>query len=673
MKLNSISGNTSVVIGGMTENKFGIIANDKMYNILSNGIYVDKIKAPIRELATNAYDAHVSCNKKDIPFLVHIPQKDEPYFSIRDYGEGLDSNQIETLYTTYGWSNKNDSNKYVGCLGLGSKSPFSYTDSFEIHSVKNSKKYIYRCFMDCGIPCVMKFDEYDTVEESGMLIKFDVKEFDIHEFFYKSLSVFKWFKVKPITNVSFDYPEFKIEDGVIINGEEGILMGNVFYPSLFLIHDYIVKNKLESQDDNFINFILNHQYRNLTICASIGDYDIAVSREEISQINKNEEKAYLFLRQWYEKQQIKIKEHIDKFKGNDIEKYLELIKIKNSKSWINVADWSKNTTIDFYNNGKHTFLSTNIHKKCSLKKINIKCNIPSWTKQMIPLQCVTYSPNGTCKKIYQKYVVDNHINLLVTSDKNICDKIVSMGIKQLDLSNYQYVKENKVEKLDGVLYNYDFINNKHRCTCSKYTIKTALEEYGAIFYIPFYNNRPDGNIAFKMVDDWICVLKNFFKKPIFISYRNETKTLKDTPKCFNVLELMNNIFKDFNKFNHIKYLCNFSLTTGEKSFFNNIKLNKNLMENNVVNAYDIINKNCQVFDYYKEYHSLNRHEKIFLNLFSSFNNYGVVKSLNDYVYKNFPLLTHIIGWNKLTNDDIKNIQEYVELIENKKIMEKNNE
>ena len=30
---------------------------------------------------------------------------------------------MEELYTTYGASNKNDSNDFTGCLGLGSKSP----------------------------------------------------------------------------------------------------------------------------------------------------------------------------------------------------------------------------------------------------------------------------------------------------------------------------------------------------------------------------------------------------------------------------------------------------------------------------------------------------------------------------------------------------------------------
>jgi len=170
MKMNSSNGTTAVVIGDMPDKKFGIIANDKMYDILSSKIYTDKITAPIRELATNAYDAHIANHNESKPFDIHIPTENELYFSISDYGDGMDGQTIEELYTTYGFSDKSSSNKFTGCLGLGSKSPFAYTDSFEVHSVKDYIKYVYKCYMESGIPHVMKFDEFSTNEESGVLV-----------------------------------------------------------------------------------------------------------------------------------------------------------------------------------------------------------------------------------------------------------------------------------------------------------------------------------------------------------------------------------------------------------------------------------------------------------------------------------------------------------------------
>ena len=128
----------TLMVGDLTEKAFGILANGKMFNILSSKIYTDKIAAPLRELACNAYDAHVAAGKKNVPFDVFIPTYDNPTFYIEDFGVGMDAQEIEELYSTYGASTKTDSNKFVGCLGLGSKSPFAYTDNFTVVSRKNT-------------------------------------------------------------------------------------------------------------------------------------------------------------------------------------------------------------------------------------------------------------------------------------------------------------------------------------------------------------------------------------------------------------------------------------------------------------------------------------------------------------------------------------------------------
>jgi len=93
MKLNEKV--TEVFECDENEKKFNIIANDKMFKILSSKIYANKILAPIRELSTNAYDAHVECGKKEIPFEVHVPSSKEKYFSVRDFGKGLFPKEVE--------------------------------------------------------------------------------------------------------------------------------------------------------------------------------------------------------------------------------------------------------------------------------------------------------------------------------------------------------------------------------------------------------------------------------------------------------------------------------------------------------------------------------------------------------------------------------------------------
>lgn len=83
------------------EKAFSIKATGKAFKVLSSSLYKDKIRAVIRELSCNAYDAHIAAGKKDIPFLIHLPNPIEQFFLIRDYGTGLSQEDVENIYTTY--------------------------------------------------------------------------------------------------------------------------------------------------------------------------------------------------------------------------------------------------------------------------------------------------------------------------------------------------------------------------------------------------------------------------------------------------------------------------------------------------------------------------------------------------------------------------------------------
>ena len=184
--------------GVRASNQFSIAQTSKMYRILSDSLYSDKVMAVIRELSTNAFDAHISAKNQN-PFKVTLPSQTNPTFMVRDYGTGLSQADMEELYTTYGASNKNDSNDYVGCLGLGSKSPFAYTKSFSTVSYHNGKKLSYIAAMDEeGVPSLNLISVADTREPNGLEISFAVKQHDFHEFTSKAKRVFHYFRLKPI-------------------------------------------------------------------------------------------------------------------------------------------------------------------------------------------------------------------------------------------------------------------------------------------------------------------------------------------------------------------------------------------------------------------------------------------------------------------------------------------
>jgi len=184
--------------GVQSASGFTIAQTSKMFKILSDSLYSDKVMAVIRELSTNAYDSHVSAGNKN-PFKVTLPTAANPNFIVRDYGTGLSQADMENLYTTYGASNKNDSNDFVGCLGLGSKSPFAYTKSFTTSSYFNGKKYTYIAAIDDnGVPTLNLFNVCETDEANGLEISFAVKQYDFTEFSQKAIRIFHYFKMKPI-------------------------------------------------------------------------------------------------------------------------------------------------------------------------------------------------------------------------------------------------------------------------------------------------------------------------------------------------------------------------------------------------------------------------------------------------------------------------------------------
>ena len=55
-----------------SSNQFSIAQTSKMFKILSDSLYSDKVMAVIRELSTNANDAHVAAGNKN-PFKVTLP------------------------------------------------------------------------------------------------------------------------------------------------------------------------------------------------------------------------------------------------------------------------------------------------------------------------------------------------------------------------------------------------------------------------------------------------------------------------------------------------------------------------------------------------------------------------------------------------------------------------
>lgn len=272
MKLQSNSRDLEIS-DGLEQKAFKIEQNSMAFDILSSKLYSDVPRAIIRELSTNAYDAHVANGCKDRPFYVHLPDSLDPYLIIRDYGKGMSPKDIQRIYTTYFASTKRNSDEVIGCFGLGSKSPFAYSDQFAVISRYNGKIYSYSIFKDAnGVPSYTLLSEEETDEESGVEIRLAVKLDDFVRFKYAADQVYRWFNVPPL---NIDKPQPLLRG----NGFEiyrrsigGVVMGQVLYPAEIPIHvpDFISYNN---------GIIIN---------ANIGECTISASREELQYDEKTE-------------------------------------------------------------------------------------------------------------------------------------------------------------------------------------------------------------------------------------------------------------------------------------------------------------------------------------------------------------------------------------------------
>lgn len=278
-----IQKNQNYVETNMTgATSFSIKASAKAFKILSDGLYSDKIRAVIRELSCNALDSHTAAGCPDKPITVHLPNKLEPWFSVADEGLGLSKESVLKLYTTYFESTKTDSNDQIGALGLGSKSPFSYTDSFTIVSRFNGVESLYSAYIGpAGEPSIQHIIDTETSEPNGVEIKFGVKNDDIKVFRDKAAFVFRAFKIHPTIVGNSEYTPLSRGD-ILVEGDGWTIHKN----TSSYRQPFAVQGNIEYPiDTSNITNMSNNEYfvlkQHIFIDFPIGDLDIAASREQL--------------------------------------------------------------------------------------------------------------------------------------------------------------------------------------------------------------------------------------------------------------------------------------------------------------------------------------------------------------------------------------------------------
>lgn len=202
-------------------------------------LYSDQVLAVIREYSTNAWDAHVEAGNEDDKIEISLPSSEDEFFRVRDYGNGLDADDIRDIYSKYGKSTKRGSNDVVGMLGMGCKSALAYADEFYVTSIKNGVKVQVNISLDSeGVGQMNIVSQVRTSERSGTEVAVPVDTSyhrNVMEFQTKAESFFSYW---PEATVTVDGEEPKRVEGLWLDsktllvkgaGHNIIVMGNVPY------------------------------------------------------------------------------------------------------------------------------------------------------------------------------------------------------------------------------------------------------------------------------------------------------------------------------------------------------------------------------------------------------------------------------------------------------------
>lgn len=167
-------------------------ATSHVLNTLST-LYANPPYAVLREFITNAIDAHRAAGYGG-PVEVELPTRDAPRLVIRDHGNGMGRDTLINTYYNYGESSKRGDDTSIGAFGFGSKSAYSVSPTWEVHSVTtNSVLQVVSTINGDGIP-EHELEEVPNLShaESGVTVVIPTGDLPPRTFCVEAARLLKW-------------------------------------------------------------------------------------------------------------------------------------------------------------------------------------------------------------------------------------------------------------------------------------------------------------------------------------------------------------------------------------------------------------------------------------------------------------------------------------------------
>ena len=195
----------NMVSAGLTDSTKMTFSTDvaHLFALLSKNLYGNPRLAAVREIITNAWDAHIEAGKTDTPIRI---RNEDDSFVIQDFGPGLAPDKFLELYGVVGASNKRNDNRKTGGMGIGKMAPLAAMSHFSVKSHYNGTVTIYHIAGPTeesgGIPTITKVVELPT-DITGLEVIFPV-----------SISAFKE-HIEDVVRMGAIKAEYESEDGIV--------------------------------------------------------------------------------------------------------------------------------------------------------------------------------------------------------------------------------------------------------------------------------------------------------------------------------------------------------------------------------------------------------------------------------------------------------------------------
>ena len=575
---------------------FTIATTAKAFSILSDKLYTDKITAVVRELVCNAIDSNKAAGQTD-PVQVTFPDYQSRVFRVKDTGLGLSEEDIYRLYTTYFSSSKTDTNDLIGGLGLGSKSPFAYTDKFTIISIFNGTKKTYIAALGAeGFPTINLMSSVSSSEHNGLEVVVAVNDDNsIRQFQDKGRNTLFWMNgvssnlagketFDSVTDETFDKTWSITNEFYFRFTDRRHSHDNRFDKARFWVKMGPVAYPIEQEFER--NLVEMFGYNSLAVFEMpIGSLNVSPSRESLSYDGFTKNNLTNAIRSIQQKFADKIVQVIENEKGYPYKKYNAIYRILNnikvnSFSFKNASDevqefinrFSKNYSDDTADLLKNEISHTVYYGTMSWSKEYLysedthKIDFRSSLK-IVKLVDNSRVKNPPIKRLMREYLKDhNSTQMLIFKNEPSEDQLISLGIQRNQVADFVIPYSDRVisagtddKDHDKTFINaitgkqVDFSSKLPMVYTPRLTQSTRLE---SLWWKAARELAEAGKIIL-LAELHMPQIRNLPKNIKFIEYDNQQEMLKLIQESFD---------EEFKKYTSYRDYTEFS-RSGKNAFF----------------------------------------------------------------------------------------------------------